>query len=129
MQKTLLKSFLAFGAIVLLASFTNKNVNETKSQKLEIPSDVKAIIDNSCYGCHNLESRNEKGKKKLSFDTLDTLEVTKLVAHLGEISEVVEEGEMPPAKFLEFKPEAKLSDEQKEKLINWAEETGEALLK
>ena len=93
-----------------------------------MPANVKEIIDNSCFGCHNLNSKNEKGKKKLSFDTLDTLAVTNLISVWAEVAEVVEEDEMPPAKFLEFKPEAKFSENQKKALIDWAESKAESLM-
>ena len=90
--------------------------------------DIQKIIDNSCIGCHNPDAKGEKAKAKLTFVSLDTLPLSKLVGKLADISEEIDEGKMPPAKFLEFKPEAKLTPEQKEALIKWADTTADALL-
>ncbi|MFA9392533.1 MAG: heme-binding domain-containing protein [Prolixibacteraceae bacterium] len=118
---------------LLFYNFTTSTQEKTNqpqpSKQLSISADVQKIIDNSCFGCHNAESKNEKGKGKLMFETLDTLSVAKLVGKLADISEEVDEDKMPPAKFLEFKPEAKLSPMQKEALIKWANTAGDALLK
>jgi hypothetical protein len=51
-----------------------------------------------------------------------------LVSKLAEIAEVVEENNMPPAKFLEYNPDAALSEEQKQLLINWANTSAESLM-
>ena len=103
-------------------------VNNSEKTDLKITEDVQKILDNSCYGCHNTNAKGDKAKKKLAFDTLDTLKLSKLVGILGDISEEVDEDKMPPAKFLEFKPEAKLTQEQKEVLIKWADTTADTLL-
>lgn len=121
-------------SIMLLSAFTltksKSNAvapNETGSQLLT--PDVKAIIDQSCVGCHNAESKNDKGKAKLMFESLDTLSTARLVAKLEAIHEVVNDGSMPPAKFLEFKPEAALNAAQKASLLKWADNNIEQRLK
>ena len=34
------------------------------------PVEVRAIIDQKCFGCHNPEAKNEKARKKLMWDEL-----------------------------------------------------------
>jgi hypothetical protein len=67
-------------------------------------------------------------QKKLTFDTFFILPTAQLVSKLAEIAEVVEENNMPPAKFLEYNPDAALSEEQKQLLINWANTSAESLM-
>lgn len=123
-------SLLAFGIIFMNFSLREKSIS-TPSTKGDfvIPTDIQEIIDNSCYGCHNADSKNEKGKKKLQFDNMEKLKTYKLVGKLADISDVVEEGDMPPAKVLKKYPEMKLSDEDKAKLMDWAKNSAEELSK
>lgn len=85
-----------------------------------IPANVKAVIDQKCYGCHNANSKNDKGKAKLDWDALAKMKKAKRMAVMDEIAEVLEKGEMPPKKFLDFKPEAKLSESDLTTLKEWS---------
>lgn len=109
-------------------SHSTATTSSAEKADLKITADVQKILDNSCYGCHNTQSKGDKAKKKLAFDTLDTLKLSKIVGKLADISEELDEDKMPPTKFLEFKPEAKLTPAQKETLIRWADTTADALL-
>ena len=132
MKKYLIIPVALFAAILFLNFNTPDKVQKTTpavSPGLTIPDDVQQIIDNSCYGCHNADSKNEKGKKKLDWDKLVNLKKSKQVGKLGKIADVIKEDEMPPAKFLEHNPEATLSADQKTTLIQWAQSASESLLK
>ena len=112
---------------LLILSFTLKNDSTVMSSPgndvaFEIPDDVQVIIDNSCYGCHNLESSSTKAKTKLNFDKLPNMKTGKLVGKLGKISKTLKKGNMPPEKFLAKYPDKALSKEETEKLISWADE-------
>ncbi len=117
-------------------SFVDKTDNtDTNSNKLfldtydSIPSEVKAIIDNKCYGCHNSESKNMKGRKKLSFDKLDKMSTYKQIGKYEGIHETISESKMPPKKFLAKYPNKALTSDEKETLISWAAKKGEELAK
>ncbi|MFC5623658.1 heme-binding domain-containing protein [Algoriphagus winogradskyi] len=86
----------------------------------KMPANVKAIVDQKCYGCHNAESKNEKGKKKLDWDFFEAEKKSKQLATMSKINEVLTEGDMPPARFLENKPEGKLSEEEMAILKEWS---------
>ena len=85
-----------------------------------LPNDVKAVVDQKCYGCHNANSKNEKAKEKFDWDATGELKKAKRLAVMDKIAEVLEKGEMPPKKFLEFKPEAKLSESDLATLKDWS---------
>jgi uncharacterized membrane protein len=84
-----------------------------------LPADVKAIVQQKCYGCHNPQSKNEKGKAKLDWDALEAAKKSKSLASMGKIKEALEEGTMPPARFLESNPDKKLTAEEAAILMQW----------
>jgi uncharacterized membrane protein len=117
--------------LVILIGLSSLKSFEKKGailEKIDMPDNVKAVIDNKCYGCHNAESQNEKAKEKMQWDQLDQLSKAKQVSTFSDIEEVLDEGKMPPEKFLEKKPEMKLTDEEKQILKDWAVATSEKLL-
>lgn len=103
--------------------------NPAKAKPLDMPDDVKAVIEKSCFGCHNTDSKNDKAKDKLDLKTLGDLDKPKMIHALKEISEVVEENDMPPAKFLERFPDKKLTDDEKKILMGWADSQAKSLMK
>lgn len=86
-----------------------------------LPAEVKAIVQNKCYGCHNADSKNEKGKAKLDWDALEAAKKSKALATMGKITETLEAGDMPPARFLENNPDKKLTDEEVATLMSWSQ--------
>ena len=104
------------------------NVNNSITGDVNIPDDVKSVLDNKCYGCHNMEAKSDKAKKKLLLDKLGDLSKAKMIATLVDIGEVAGEGAMPPEKFLEQKPEKKLTEDEQKLLVDWAEKAADELL-
>jgi hypothetical protein len=86
----------------------------------EMPANVKAVVDQKCYGCHNAESKNDKGKAKLDWDAFEAAKKSKQIAVMGKITEALEKGDMPPAKYLENKPEGKLTESELATLLEWS---------
>lgn len=113
---------IPFAVITGLLFFQGKSALNPSSAApaAELPADVKAVVDKKCYGCHNANSKNEKGKAKLDWDALAKQKKSKRVGTMGKISEVLEKGEMPPKKFLENKPEAALSEAELATLVAWS---------
>ncbi|MCK5908137.1 MAG: heme-binding domain-containing protein [Flavobacteriales bacterium] len=112
---------------VSISSEVNKAMITTENGNPD--NEAKAIIENKCYGCHNSESKNKKGRKKLSFDTMDELSVYKQIGKYEGIHETILESEMPPKKFLAKYPDKALTSNEKEVLIAWAKAKGEELTK
>lgn len=124
------KSFYTIALIVFVfASFVGSATEtQTDSKVISMPDDVKAVIEKSCFGCHNTDSKNDKAKEKLDLKTLDSLSASKMIHALKEINEVVEENEMPPEKFLAKFPDKKLTDAEKKLLMDWANNEAKALM-
>lgn len=119
-------SLLPMAAMVGLLFFQGTQKPEVVSVPVfhslapDMPADVKAVVEQKCYGCHNAESKNEKGKAKLDWDAFEATKKSKQMATKGKIAEVLEKGDMPPAKFLEMKPEGKLSEAELATLMQWS---------
>ncbi len=95
----------------------------------QMSKDVKAVVENKCYGCHNTDSKNDKAKEDLDFKTLDDLSKIKKISAYKEIIEVLEENEMPPKKFLDHYPDKKLTEAEKKAVMVWAKKEAESLVK
>jgi Haem-binding domain len=61
------------------------------------------------------------------WDELPKLSKAKQLKTVNDMLEVLSEGSMPPEKFLATKPEAKLTDEEKNTLFAWAEANAKKL--
>lgn len=134
MKKTqiiLLPAITIVFALMMSFTFSENNIKSTPNagDKFEIPTDIQEIFDKSCFGCHNTDTQNEKGKKKLMIDKLANLSKAKLVGKLDGIAETVKENEMPPEKFLKKYPDNKLTEEEAQKLIDWANNSADELMK
>jgi hypothetical protein len=107
----------------------SKNTTFQADTVVEFSAEIKAIIDQKCIGCHNANSKNEKGKKKLQWENVATLSKAKQIGLMDEIIEVLDEGKMPPEKYLSFKPEGKLSEDEVKMIKEWANANAERLMK
>ena len=119
-------SLLPVAAVVGLLFFQGTTKPEVENYPIhpafapDMPANIKAIVDQKCYGCHNAESKNEKGKAKLDWDAFEASKKSKQMAAKGKINEVLEKGDMPPAKFLEMRPEGKLTEAELATLLEWS---------
>jgi len=111
-----------------------------------IPVEVAEILKTSCYDCHSNETvypwyshvapvsylvkRDvEKGREELNFSEWTKLKKSKKLTKLDEISDEVKEGDMPMSIYTLIHSHAKLSDKQKELIINWADKYAEEVFK
>ncbi len=133
MKKIFFTTMVFIIGIVLVSFSTGKDESYTPTtsfKNIEIPAEVQTVIDNKCYGCHNTESKGEKGKKKLNWDffTNGDYNSVKIYTKLGKIEKILNESKMPPAKFLERYPNKKLTDEESQLLLSWVKSQKETLL-
>ncbi|MCR9016171.1 heme-binding domain-containing protein [Aquiflexum gelatinilyticum] len=123
MKKSFLLPTLAIlGLLFIQGTSKTDAVSEYELHALapDMPANVKAVVEQKCYGCHNAESKNEKGKAKLDWDAFEATKKSKQLATMAKINETLSKGEMPPAKFLENKPEGKLSESDLATLMEWS---------
>lgn len=102
-----------------------------------IPDDVKTIMAKACNDCHSnnstypwyanfqpvhwwLEKHIKDGKKHLNFDEYSHKPLRYQFHKMEETVEMVKEGEMPLNSYTWTHKDAKLSKDEKDKLINWA---------
>lgn len=95
------------------------------------------ILQRSCYDCHSnntkypwyaniqpvawwLEDHVTKGKKDLNFSEFAIYSIRKKYRKLEEITELVKNDEMPLSSYTLIHRDAKLSQDQKQCIITWA---------
>jgi len=101
------------------------------------PEEVKLILKNTCYDCHSNHTRYpwynnvapisywladhiEHGKGELNFSEWERYSNKKKDHKLEEVVEVIEEGEMPLNEYTWTHSDAKLTENQKQLIIEWA---------
>ena len=97
---------------------------------------VSILFKTSCYDCHSNNTKYpwyaqvapiswmvahhvDEGKEELNFSEWNTFSQKRKEKKLDEIIEMLEEREMPLKTYLPMHSEAKLSDTQNQKLIDW----------
>ena len=113
-------------------------------RNVQAPEKVHQMLRAACYDCHSNESvypwyayvapvsflvsRDIRvGREELNFSdwtTFDKIEQAKL---LDKITEEVDEGEMPMVIYPPLHPEAKLSNDDRQRIIDWADSLAESL--
>jgi cytochrome c5 len=110
---TALLAFLA----VPVSSYSQK---KTRQETLALfPDNVSPVFNSSCIGCHSDQS-NGKAKTFLNFSEWDKLNAKDRAKTAKQIRKVVTKGTMPPAGFLEKKPDAALSAVQVACISAWS---------
>jgi mono/diheme cytochrome c family protein len=123
-MKKLIVSILVSGILLLVfQSFIVKPAPPS-----DIPADVEAILKTSCYDCHSSEGSNKKATIALNYDKWDGFKDSKKVSKLEAIGEVINEGKMPPAKYLDRNPDKGLSEDHKKLVSNWTVEASAKLM-
>ncbi len=135
--------FALLGIIVVIQFFRIDKTNPTVDIQNDIiayeqvPGDIADILKASCYDCHSnvsvypwytnvapvswwIKKHINEARDELNFSTWGTFTEKRKDHKLEEIGEMIEEGEMPLGSYLLMHGEAKLDEEQAEKLINWA---------
>jgi len=111
--------------------------NPPVESEIDAPPAVAAILERACYACHSNETtwpwysyvapvswwvaeHVEHGRGDLNFSTWPARDLEALEHAFHEIDEQIEKGEMPLPSYLRMHPEARLSDEDRATLREWA---------
>lgn len=114
------------------------------SEVVEVPEDVAAMLDRSCFDCHSnttrypwyaeiqpvgwwLASHIREARKELNFSEFASYRPRRQVIKLGQIGDEVHEEKMPLPSYLIAHSEARLSPEQRARLVGWAAAAQESL--
>ena len=139
------RSFILIGLIAIiiiiqLIPVDRENPSTNTELALKAPPDIMTILEKSCYDCHSnntnwpfysyiapvswlIASDVQNARKHLNFSEWNNLPAEKKTKSKEEIIEEVSEDKMPLPIYLIMHSAAKLSDEQKMKLKEWAEKT------
>src|SRR5512138_3612592 len=78
------------------------------------PENIAKILENSCFDCHSDASSNEKAVAKMNLSKWNDLSAAKKVGKLQDIQDMLNKGDMPPAKYVAKYPDRAPSKEQKD---------------
>jgi len=109
---------------------------DTKND-LKAPEPVRTSLRNACYDCHSFETKYpfysnffpvsllifnhiREGREELNFSEFESLSDTKKVSRLKSMVEDIETGEMPMFGYTLLHPEARWSEDEKKRVIDWA---------
>lgn len=147
-----MKKYLKIAAIVILAALViiqfipvnyPENVSPNPGDIIEngvATAEIGAILKTSCYDCHSnqvvypwyskvapvswlLKKDIMEGKEELNFSEWTTYNKRRMLKKLDEVKEMVEEDEMPLGIYTFIHGDAKLSETQKQQLIEWVDAT------
>jgi hypothetical protein len=140
LKKILLVLLVAFIIIQFIHPKPNKASGEQPNsigKKYAIPADVESILKKACNDCHSnntsypwysnvqpadwwLDNHIKEGKKHLNFDEYTNRNLRYQYHKMEETIEMVKEKEMPLESYTWIHKDAKLTEEEKAKLIDWA---------
>ena len=144
MWKKILYGFIAIFLIIQLFR-PEKNISDDQTNHIsnlyDVPTDVANILNDACYNCHSnkteypwyakvqpsawwLANHVKKGKRGLNFSEFTNRNIAYQHHKFEEIIEMVGEKKMPLPSYtwLGLHPEAKITDGQRQILIDWASE-------
>lgn len=122
---------------------TAENVNDI-SHFTAVPDNVKGILETSCYDCHSdhtnypwytniqpvgwwMQDHVNEGKREVNFSQFNAYRVKRKMRKFKEIAEQIKEDEMPLNSYLWIHGNAKMSEEQKKVILDWADSNLAAL--
>lgn len=139
-----MKKFLLFLLVVFIGiQFVPMNVPAevpTKAdEELQAPEEVQAILKRACFDCHSnhtnfpwyssvapaswfTKMHVKEGRKHMNFSIWANYDDEKKLKYLQKIPKAINNDKMPLPSYLLVHNEAKLSDEDKKVLSDWATE-------
>jgi len=146
-NKILLVLLITFGAIQFIQPARNKNGQASPTDITRIhavPPSVHAVLQNACYDCHSnntrypwysfiqpgswwMASHIKKGKQDLNFNEFGSYSNRKQQSKLKSIANSITDGTMPIPSYLFLHKNARLSEGEKEMLVNWAKNMADSL--
>ena len=111
---------------------------------VNVPPNVLAVLKNSCYDCHSNNSRYpwyvyiqpvgwfmanhiKDGKANLNFSLFDNYSKRKQANKLRAVAESIKDGSMPISSYTIMHTDAKLSDQNKKLIMDWALKTKDSM--
>ena len=142
-MKILKRVLLVVAGLVLILQFIRPPRNSSDGSSTNdiisaygVPQDVQNILHTSCYDCHSnntmypwyaeiqpvgwfLDNHIQGARRELNFSEFAGYRLRRQIIKLQQIAEQVTEDEMPLPSYLIIHTDARLSQEQKGKLVAW----------
>jgi hypothetical protein len=146
-MKILKKIALALLVVLIGMQFYRPEKNMDSSNHLQVfltetnpPEEVQIVLKQACYDCHTnntvypwynniapvsywLTDHIDHGKGEMNLSDWANYSIEKKAHKLEEVAEVLEENEMPLKEYTWTHEEARLTDAQREAVIEWAKRT------
>lgn len=139
-----MKRILGYGLAVLVVLLVVAQLvpygsaeNPPVETEITAPDEVKQVLQRACYDCHSNETvwpwyasvapakwlvRHdvEEGREHLNFSTWNRYDAEERAEAFEELVEVMDEEEMPLAVYTPLHPDARLTDEDRSLIRDWA---------
>jgi len=126
-----------FGLVTAIQFVPIDRTNPPEREPAIAPPDVHAILQRSCFDCHSNETRWPwysrvapasflisrdviEGRRELNLSIWSQYDARRKARKLREIAEQVETGKMPQWYYLLLHPRARLSESDRQLLIEWS---------
>lgn len=126
---------ITFAALIQLVPVTRDN--PPVKEEVEAPAAVKKILERSCYDCHSNRTKwpwyshvapvswlvahdVHEGRDEVNFTEWPTYDLDEQADWLKHIAKQVERGKMPLSQYVSMHPEARLTDDDRRVLVDWA---------
>lgn len=146
-KKILFGLLILFIAIQFIRPAKNKSGQVLPTdiiKKVNVPDKVLNIFKNTCYDCHSNNTRYpwyiniqpmgwvmanhiKNGKEDLNLSEFGSYSKRKQANKLKAIAKSVNDGSMPLPSYTIMHTDAKLSEEDKNVIINWASNTKDSI--
>jgi hypothetical protein len=144
-MKIFKKIILALLIVLIIIQFFHpgKNASTAKSPSdiavlYPVPQNVASILDKACNDCHSNNTRHpwynniqpiawwlddhiREGKRELNFNEFASYRIGRQYRKLEEVIDQVKKDEMPLGSYTFIHTDAKLTDEEKASLTQWAQ--------
>ncbi|CAN5149823.1 hypothetical protein BH20BAC1_BH20BAC1_28970 [soil metagenome] len=147
LKGTVLFLLLAFVVIQFFRpdrNISKRDLSGTITKRVPVPVDVQRLLQNACYDCHSNNTRYpwyvnmqpvawlmahhiREGKKELNFDEFGSYSGRRQLSKLKSVAGSVKDESMPLSSYMLMHKEARLSEKEKELIINWALQTKDSL--
>ncbi len=138
MKKSLIFLILVLVAIQFIPFDVPADIPDKEGEALKAPQEVEAILKRSCYDCHSNHTRFpwyssiapasfftkmhvKEGREHLNFSRWNSYDDEKKLKYLQKIPKAIK-SKMPLPSYLLIHKDAKLSEDDKKALSNWASE-------
>lgn len=141
--------FLLLAFVVIQFFRPDRNIGNGElpgaiTKHLPVPEDVHGLLQSACYDCHSnntnypwyvnvqpvawlLSHHIREGKMELNFDAFGTYSGRRQLSKLKSIAGSVKDGSMPLSSYTLMHKEARLSDKEKQLIVEWALQTKDSL--